>query len=125
MVWKFRKAFVAKGERVFSGDNPLENAPYTGLKIAAPVLAAAASSLPSSKTSHAKVVTAKFATSPRSSSDEGWEARHNPRAQSMEMQVKLLRVLQESVVERLGGRKPIKVDVRVIAATKVDLLHAV
>ena len=40
-------------------------------------------------------------------------------------QVKLLRVLQEGEIERLGGQSPIKVDVRVIAATKVDLLDAV
>ncbi len=36
-------------------------------------------------------------------------------------QVKLLRVLQEKEVERLGGDKSIKVNARVIAATKVDL----
>ena len=40
-------------------------------------------------------------------------------------QVKLLRVLQEGEVERLGGSAPIHVDVRVLAATKVDLLDAV
>ncbi len=40
-------------------------------------------------------------------------------------QVKLLRVLQEGEVERLGGAAPTKVDVRVIAATKVDLQDAV
>ncbi len=40
-------------------------------------------------------------------------------------QVKLLRVLQEGEIERLGGQSPIKVDVRVIAATKVDLHDAV
>jgi two-component system response regulator HydG len=36
-------------------------------------------------------------------------------------QVKLLRVLQENVIERLGGGEPIHVDVRIIAATNSDL----
>ena len=42
----------------------------------------------------------------------------------LETQVKLLRVLQERQFERLGGEKPVKVDVRVVAATKVDLAEA-
>jgi nitrogen regulation protein NR(I) len=37
------------------------------------------------------------------------------------VQAKILRLLQEKIVERLGGRAPINVDVRVIAATNVDL----
>lgn len=40
-------------------------------------------------------------------------------------QVKLLRVLQEKEVERLGGRTVIPVNVRVIAATKADLRRKV
>ncbi|MHA4847240.1 sigma 54-interacting transcriptional regulator [Flavitalea antarctica] len=40
---------------------------------------------------------------------------------SLDMQVKLLRVLQEKVVDRIGGNGPIKTDVRVIAATNCNL----
>jgi transcriptional regulator with PAS, ATPase and Fis domain len=39
----------------------------------------------------------------------------------LEMQAKILRVLQEREFERIGGTKPVKVDVRVIAATNKDL----
>ena len=42
-----------------------------------------------------------------------------------DVQVKLLRVLQERVVERLGSTQPIKVDVRLIAATNRNLERAV
>ncbi len=40
---------------------------------------------------------------------------------SLSAQSKLLRVLQEGVVTRIGGSKPIQVDVRVLAATNKDL----
>jgi DNA-binding NtrC family response regulator len=40
---------------------------------------------------------------------------------SISMQAKLLRALQEKEILRVGGAKPIKVDVRVIAATNRDL----
>ena len=43
---------------------------------------------------------------------------------SADVQVKLLRLLQERVVERLGGNQLIPLDIRVIAATKEDLRQA-
>ncbi len=43
----------------------------------------------------------------------------------MALQSKLLRVLQEQVIERVGGGKPIKIDVRIVAATNKDLDKAV
>jgi two-component system nitrogen regulation response regulator NtrX len=43
---------------------------------------------------------------------------------SMGAQAKVLRVLQESIFERVGGIEPIRVDVRVIAASNKDLLAA-
>jgi DNA-binding NtrC family response regulator len=40
-------------------------------------------------------------------------------------QVKLLRALQEGAVEAVGGRKPVKVDVRIVSATNRKLLDRV
>ncbi len=40
---------------------------------------------------------------------------------SRDLQAKLLRVLQESEIDRVGGTHPIKIDVRIIAATNQDL----
>src|SRR6266403_1780787 len=40
-------------------------------------------------------------------------------------QVKLLRALQEGAVEAVGGRKPVKVDVRIISATNRNLIDDV
>ncbi|MFI5396096.1 MAG: sigma-54-dependent transcriptional regulator [Candidatus Binatia bacterium] len=41
------------------------------------------------------------------------------------LQAKLLRVLQEGVIERIGSNKPIKVDVRVVSSTNRDLAAAI
>jgi transcriptional regulator with GAF, ATPase, and Fis domain len=43
----------------------------------------------------------------------------------LEVQIKLLRVLQEKQLERLGSPKPISVDVRIVAATNQDLAKSV
>lgn len=44
---------------------------------------------------------------------------------SHDMQVKLLRVLQEKTIERVGGGETIKVDIRIVAATNKNLKEAV
>ncbi len=43
----------------------------------------------------------------------------------MEVQAKLLRALQEGEIERVGGSRPVSVDVRVVAATNKDLTQAI
>lgn len=43
----------------------------------------------------------------------------------MALQSKLLRVLQENAVERIGSHKPVEVDLRVVAATNRDPIHAI
>jgi Nif-specific regulatory protein len=40
---------------------------------------------------------------------------------SLSVQAKVLRVLQEKEFERVGGQRPIKVDIRVVSATNMDL----
>ncbi len=50
--------------------------------------------------------------------DEVGDLRHD-------LQAKLLRAIQEGEIERVGGTHPIKTDVRIIAATNVDLEKAV
>ena len=44
---------------------------------------------------------------------------------SLDLQVKMLRVLQERTFERVGGNEPIEVDIRVVVATNKDLREAV
>ena len=43
----------------------------------------------------------------------------------LEAQAKLLRVLQDGLVDRVGGTQPVPVDVRIVAATNADLSHAI
>jgi len=42
---------------------------------------------------------------------------------SLMMQAKILRVLEDSIIQRIGGEKPISVDIRIIAATNKHLEH--
>ncbi|MCQ0987569.1 sigma-54-dependent transcriptional regulator [Jiella marina] len=42
----------------------------------------------------------------------------------MDLQAKLLRAIEQRTIERLGSNKPIKLDVRFVAATKIDLATA-
>jgi len=44
---------------------------------------------------------------------------------SQMIQVKLLRVIQEKIIERVGGNKPVKVDMRIITATNKNLRELV
>jgi DNA-binding NtrC family response regulator len=43
----------------------------------------------------------------------------------LDMQVNLLRFLQEKTIERVGGNKPLAIDVRIVAATHIDLAERV
>ncbi|MEW6096806.1 MAG: sigma-54 dependent transcriptional regulator [bacterium] len=43
----------------------------------------------------------------------------------LEVQAKILRVLESKEIEKIGGRKPVKIDVRIIASTNTDLKKAV
>jgi DNA-binding NtrC family response regulator len=43
----------------------------------------------------------------------------------LNMQAKLLRTVQENVIERVGGERSIPIDVRIIAATNIDIKKAV
>src|SRR5207244_10767770 len=56
--------------------------------------------------------------------DRGTRLRDEVGDLGPEAQAKLLRVLESGVIERLGGEKPVTVDVRVIAATNKDLSKA-
>lgn len=44
---------------------------------------------------------------------------------SITLQAKLLRVLQEHEIDRVGGKEPVPIDVRVISTTNVDIKQAV
>jgi two-component system NtrC family response regulator len=43
----------------------------------------------------------------------------------LQLQVKLLRFIQEGTIERIGGKEPLSIDARMIAATNIDLKKAV
>jgi DNA-binding NtrC family response regulator len=43
----------------------------------------------------------------------------------LDQQAKLLRVIEEKVIERVGGARPIKANVRIVASTKLNLLEKI
>lgn len=44
---------------------------------------------------------------------------------SLPLQVKLLRFLQEKILQRVGGREDVSVDARIVAATNIDIAEAI
>jgi two-component system response regulator FlrC len=43
----------------------------------------------------------------------------------LQMQAKLLRAIQEKIIDRVGGTKPVPINIRIIATSNRDMLHAV
>ncbi|HCU06134.1 MAG TPA: sigma-54-dependent Fis family transcriptional regulator [Holosporales bacterium] len=43
----------------------------------------------------------------------------------LQMQAKLLRAIQEKIIDRVGGTKPVSINIRIIATSNRDMLHAI